>query len=108
MKNPMTGQMREAPVGFSWTVFFFNCLPALFRRDWGGFLIMLVISCLTLGLSGLVFMFIYNKMHLKGLIKDGYKATSASADIDWIEQRIGVRIPRDTAAAHAPAPAVMA
>lgn len=95
MKNPMTGMMREAPVGFSWTVFFFGPVPALFRRDFAGFLIMFVVGLMTLGLSTIVFMFIYNKMHLKGLIKDGYKATSASGDISWIEQRTGIKIPRE-------------
>lgn len=99
MKNPRTGQMREAPVGFSWTVFFFNALPALFRKDWFGFMILFVIAIITFGLSGLVFMFIYNKMYLKSLIKDGYEATSASADLAWIQQRIGLQIPTAKAGA---------
>ena len=63
-KNPNTGAMKEAPVGFSWTVFFFGFFPPLFRGDWKWAIIILLISCLTMGLSNLIFMFIYNKLYI--------------------------------------------
>ncbi|MFG6080304.1 hypothetical protein ACEUZ9_000854 [Paracoccus litorisediminis] len=93
LTNPRTGMMREAPVGFSWTVLFFGFFPALFRKDWAGFAIILICSFLTFGLSNLVFMFIYNKWYLKGLIKDGYEVKSGSADAAWIQQRLGLQLP---------------
>ncbi|MGJ8588808.1 MAG: hypothetical protein ACSHXW_11690 [Yoonia sp.] len=93
-ENPRTGQMKEAPVGFSWTVFFFNALPALFRGHWVGFLIMLICALLTFGLSGLVFMFIYNKMYVKHLISEGYKAKSGTADLDFFQQKMNLTLPR--------------
>ena len=33
MKNPQTGQVKQAPVGFSWTVFFWGMFPPFFRGD---------------------------------------------------------------------------
>lgn len=93
LTNPRTGMMREAPVGFSWTVLFFGFFPALFRKDWSGFLIILLCSFVTMGFSNLVFMFIYNKMYLKGLIKDGYEVKNGSADAVWIQQRLGMQLP---------------
>ena len=93
-ENPRTGQMKEAPVGFSWTVLFFNALPALFRGHWVGFFIMLICSLLTFGLSGLVFIFIYNKMYVKHLISEGYKAKGATADLDYLQQKMGILLPR--------------
>lgn len=76
---------------------FFGFFPALFRKDWSGALIIFLLACVTFGLSGLVFMFTYNKWYLKGLVKEGFEATSASAELAWIEQRIGLQLPRAAA-----------
>ncbi|MGH8655103.1 MAG: hypothetical protein ACREYE_24345 [Gammaproteobacteria bacterium] len=51
-QHPTTGQIREAPVGFSWTCFFFGFFPAFFRGDWKWGIIMLLIALITFGLSG--------------------------------------------------------
>ena len=68
LKHPEFEVIKEAPVGFSWTVFFFGFFPPIFRGDkkWG--LIILVAAVITLGLSSLIFMFIYNKLYLKSLL----------------------------------------
>lgn len=94
-KNPNTGAIKEAPVGFSWTVFFFGFFPPLFRGDWKWAIIMLLISCLTMGFSNLIFMFIYNKLYIKDLIGAGFKAQSiASGDLSYAGMKVGMEIPR--------------
>jgi hypothetical protein len=75
-KNTTTGELRRAPVGFSWTVLFFGFFPALFRTDWKWFAIMLLIGIITYGLAFLVFMFIYNKLYINDLINKGFEAVS--------------------------------
>ncbi|PIT96984.1 hypothetical protein COT82_00195 [Candidatus Campbellbacteria bacterium CG10_big_fil_rev_8_21_14_0_10_35_52] len=93
-KNPKTGKIEEAPVGFSWTVFFFGIFPPLFRGDWKWFIIMILLALFTFGLSHLVFIFIYNKLYIKDLINAGFKAKSIGwGTIDEASQKIGVRIP---------------
>lgn len=37
LKNENTGQIKQAKIGFSWTVFFFGFFPAIFRGDWKWF-----------------------------------------------------------------------
>jgi len=61
-ENPYNGQLREAPVGFSWTVFFFSCFPPIFRGDWKWFIIMVILALATAGLSGFVFIFTYTEL----------------------------------------------
>ncbi|MDT2830066.1 DUF2628 domain-containing protein [Vagococcus carniphilus] len=70
--NPRTNQAKQAKVGFSWTVFFFGSIPALFRGDWKWFFIMLLANTFTAGFAHLVFMFLYNKLYLSDLIVAGF------------------------------------
>jgi len=94
-KNPNTGAMKEAPVGFSWTVFFFGFFPPLFRGDFKWAIIIFILAMITFGISNLVFMFIYNKLYVRDLIGSGYKAQSiASGDLDYASANVGIAIPR--------------
>lgn len=94
-ENSFNGQKREAPVGFSWTVFFFNCFPPLFRGDWKWFIIMVLLALATAGVSGLVFIFIYNKLYIKELVNAGYKVSAVKyGTIEDMEYRIGMQLKR--------------
>jgi hypothetical protein len=93
LKNVDTNQIRSAPVGFSWTVLFFGGFPALFRSDWKWAIIMFLLQWITVGLSGFVFMFIYNKIHLKDLLMNGFKITSfTNTSKDQVAEYTGMDI----------------
>ena len=93
-KNPNSGLMREAPVGYSWTTLFFSFLPAIFRSDWKWAIIMLIIQICSLGLGSIVFSFIYNKLYIRDLIGNGFKAQSiASGNMEFASAKIGMQIP---------------
>ncbi len=93
-ENPKTGAIKEAPVGFSWTVFFFGFFPPLFRGDWKWAVIMFLLACITVGLGNLVFMFIYNKLYIKELIGSGFKAKSIdSGNMEEASTKVGMKIP---------------
>lgn len=94
LENPNTGFMRVAPVGFSWTCFFFGFLPPLFRGDWKWFFIMLICAVLTWGFSGIVFIFIYNKLYIKDLIQNGYKVKAIEkSTIEYASLKLGINLP---------------
>ena len=61
--------VKQAPIGFSWTVFFFGMFVPLLRGDFKGFFIMLF----TGWFLHFVFCFLYNGMYVKRLLnKKGY------------------------------------
>jgi hypothetical protein len=95
LKNPTTGEIKMAPVGYSWTVLFFSCFPPLFRSDWKHFAIILVLNAFTFGFAGLVFSFIYNKMYIKDLIYTrGFKVTGCrSGNLQFIANKLGIELP---------------
>lgn len=80
MKDPKTGLQETAYSGFSWTSLFFGALPAFFRGDFlrgvVGWAIFIVISIgsggLLLPVAWLIWAFVYNRMHARSLIKDGF------------------------------------
>ena len=41
----------------------------------------------------MIFGFIYNKMYLKGLVKDGFKVKSADRDIEFISRTVSMELP---------------
>ena len=92
-RNPHNGKLREAPIGFSWTTFFFGFLPALLRGHWLASFVMLLIGIVTGGLAWLAFPFLYNKFYVKHLVKDGYVVASTDANMAVIEKYLGYEIP---------------
>ena len=103
LENPSTGQIKEAPIGFSWTMFFFGFIPPMIRGDWKWFGITLglgvLLALISLGLLGwlpsLIGAFIWNKSYLNGLIGRGFRVKSAvSGDIDRVDAVLGYRAAR--------------
>ena len=67
------GLIRQVKVGFSWTALFFGPFPFLFRGMGGAFLIWAIAAICSLGLSGLILMFIINKNTAHHYLENGYK-----------------------------------
>lgn len=88
MKNPHTGQLREAPVGFSWTFLIFGGFVGLYRKDYFEGLLWVVGAIITSGLTSLIGGFIYNKRFLKKLLNEGFKVTNATMPIEHISTKL--------------------
>ena len=84
--------VKEAPVGFSWTVLFFGGFVPLVRVDWGYFFIMLVAGIVTFGVSGIIFAFIYNRTYLQNSLNKGFKVKSYDGDKKLIESKAQIKL----------------
>lgn len=95
LKNPNTGEIKVAPIGFSWTTLFFGFIPALLRSDWKYALIQFAVACVTFNFSQLVFPFVYNKLYFKDLIyKQGFKViNSEKGSLDIASHKLGIELP---------------
>jgi len=69
LKNNL-GIAKESTVGFSWKFGFFGMFLPLFQGRIKWFFITTLISCTIIGYF--VLPFIYNKLYIKSLLKNGY------------------------------------
>lgn len=74
------GRIVECKVGFSWTVFFFGWIPAVWRGDWKWAIILFFSTYFTFGIATLVLAFFYNKFYVQNLIDE--KGYDPITDID--------------------------
>lgn len=99
LENPRTGQIRRAPVGFSWTMFFWGPFAPMFRGDWKWAIILFIIAIIAAAVSGgflgwlpgIVGAFLWNKSYLNRLISDGFqlKATERGSSLDKVDRELG-------------------
>ena len=87
-----SGVVKEAPVGFSWTTFFFGFFPALIRGDWLWAVIIFAATFVTFGLAGIVFAFIYNRLYIQSLVEKGFKIKNYSGNKTLIEQKAHIKL----------------
>ncbi|TPO07134.1 hypothetical protein [Mesorhizobium sp. B1-1-5] len=73
LQNPTTLSNRIGYEGFSWTCFFFGPFPALIRGDLLGFAAMAISAFMTFGLSGFIWIFVYNRWHYNRLLARGFQ-----------------------------------
>jgi len=81
LKNRYTKGQIIQKVGFSWTMFFFGALVPLFKADWVGALVMMliniVVSYLTNGIGvaiiDLVIACFYNKNYIQRMLQKGWE-----------------------------------
>ncbi len=94
LRNPQSDHIRQAPVGFSWTVLLFGFFPPLFRGDWKWAVIMLLLALLTWGVSNILFAFLYNKLYIRDLIGAGFVVRGVGeGSMEDIREKLGIDLP---------------
>jgi hypothetical protein len=100
MLNPDTGLIKTGFYGFSWTTFFFDAFPALFRSDFitfvGVFVVLTIIAIATEGfgifLAMIVWAFMYNKYYTRRLIERGFKFNGTVEENARTAKALGVSL----------------
>ena len=91
LENKKTNQVKLAPIGFSWTNFFFGFFVPLFRGDWKWAAIFFAVAWVTFGFGSLITAFFYNKLYAEELLNNGFKVKSLNgADKALIKARLGI------------------
>lgn len=73
MSHPLTGQVRQAHVGYCWTYLFLGWLVPVSRGEVARGLLHFVLTVLSLGIFQIVMPFLYNKQHLARLVASGWQ-----------------------------------
>ena len=91
LENKKTNQVKLAPIGFSWTNFFFGFFVPLFRGDWKWAAIFFIVGWVTLGFGSLITAFFYNKLYASDLLQDGFKVRNLNgADKELVKIKLGI------------------
>jgi hypothetical protein len=69
----LTGETIIAPTGIAWSVLLFGFAVPFERRDNKNGFIMLVLGSVTFFLSNFIYIFKYNKIFIKDMLKKGFK-----------------------------------
>jgi hypothetical protein len=72
LENTYTKEIKQVPIGFSWTTLLFGVFVPLIRGDIKWFIIFLLLAFMTFGLAWLVIPFLYNKIYVKDLVSRGF------------------------------------
>ena len=72
VKLKKNGIQKNVKKGFSWTMLFFGFLVPVVRGDIKWAIITFLAAWVTLGISWLVFPFIYNQRYIEDLVSDGW------------------------------------
>lgn len=92
LEHPNSGIIKQAPVGYSFTTLFFPSLPALFRGDFKGFVVQLLLCWLVIPVF--IFASIYNKSYIQGLLTRGFKVKSVNGgSIESVAAQLGINLP---------------
>jgi hypothetical protein len=94
MQYPSFDEYKKAPIGLSLSSALLGPLVPLFRGHYSAALFWLLAFILTLGLSALLQMVVYNKQYLVFLLNNGYLVKDSPLPLDLISKRLG--IPLDT------------
>ena len=93
LEHPNTGIMKKAYAGFELGILFFGPLYPLFRGDFKWFFIMLIVDILTCGIGVLIFPFLYNNIHFKKLLMQGYKISEIhGSNLAEMSKRLGIKL----------------
>ncbi len=102
-ENPHTGQIKEAPLGYSWTMFFFSFFPPMFRGDWKWVAIVffsaLIGALVSFGILAwvgpLVCYFVWNKSYARDLISKVFRLKGvAGGNLDVVDGYVGYHVKR--------------
>lgn len=81
LKNPRTDLLKEAPIGFSWTILFFDFFVPLYRKDFLWAFVMILCDAVSFGLSTFYFAFAYNRIYAQSLFKKGFVLYQIQGDV---------------------------
>ena len=93
-EHPSTGEIKVAPVGFSWSTLLFGALIPLYRGDYKWAILMFIIDCLTLIVIGhFIFAVIYNEIFIKDLVRKGFRVRDViDGNLKDAEMKLKIRL----------------
>lgn len=86
-----SGLVKKGFLGFSWTYLVFGWFVPVVRGELGVGVLHFLITVVSLGLSQLVFPFLYNRQFMNRMLTAGWRLDPTGANYEMAKRVLGVR-----------------
>ncbi len=86
-----SGLVKKGFLGFSWTYLVFGWFVPVVRGELGVGVLHFLITVVSLGLSQLVFPFLYNRQFMNRMLTAGWRLDPTDANYEMAKRVLGVR-----------------
>lgn len=85
-----SGLAKNGYVGYSWTYLVFGWFVPMFRGELGIGVLHFAFTLISVGLSQLIFPFIYNRQYMTRMLTSGWQLDSSDLNYDLAKHKLNV------------------
>jgi hypothetical protein len=88
--HPTAGIVKNGYVGYSWSYLIFGWFVPIYRGEIGIGVLHLIVALISIGLSQLIFPFIYNRQYMNRMLTSGWQLDPTDPNFEIARQKLNM------------------